>query len=119
VESSSSLTFGPYNLTYPFLKSHSEAALIIGEYKDEEGQTFLKENKWKLIFDFTKDKEGKQNFELKDPSNFSIVQARSQVPHVAFEEYEGHVLHEDYLFDLPIEFGGSLVQSENKAKDSM
>ena len=48
VESSSSLTFGPFNMKYPQLEAHSGAsgANVIGTFKDDEGQILDKVNKW-------------------------------------------------------------------------
>jgi protein XRP2 len=37
IESSSNLTFAPYNFKYPLLKQHAEAADLIGEFKAEDG----------------------------------------------------------------------------------
>lgn len=73
VESSKNLTFGPYNLKYPFLKSHSETSVLLGEYVDDEGVTQTKVNKWNLIFDFTKNSDGSENFKLISPNDFRII----------------------------------------------
>lgn len=54
VESSSNLTFAPYNLKYKYLKEHADLADLVGTFVDDDGITQTKVNKWNLIFDFTK-----------------------------------------------------------------
>ena len=54
IESSSGLTFAPWNLKYDLLEKHSDSAKIIGEFTDDEGTLMTKVNKWCQIFDFTK-----------------------------------------------------------------
>ena len=66
-----------------------------------------KVNKWNRVFDFTKKEDG-DNYKLIDPSDFKIVHAREMLPDIVFEEYESKTLDEDYLFELPVEFGGTL-----------
>ena len=61
IESSSNLTFAPYNFKYPHLKIHSEEALLVGVYKDDEGEIKTKVNCWNRIFDFTEREDGKKN----------------------------------------------------------
>ena len=60
IESSNNLTFYPYNVTYPKLKEHAIAAKLP-----------IDENKWNLIFDFTK-KSGGSNFLIGDPKDFKL-----------------------------------------------
>ena len=38
VESSSGLTFAPYNFKYPLLHEHSLAADLVGEFTDDDGK---------------------------------------------------------------------------------
>jgi len=38
VESSSNLTFAPYNMKYPYLYQHAKAANLLGTFIDEEGK---------------------------------------------------------------------------------
>ena len=68
IESSHGLVFVPYNFKYPQLRQQAQAADIIGEFKDEEGQLQKKVNKWNLIFDFTKREDGQLNYALLDPA---------------------------------------------------
>ena len=70
VESSSNLTFAPYNLKYPFLKEHSDSAVITGDFVDDDGKTVTKTNHWNQIFDFTKRSDGALNFKFLDISEF-------------------------------------------------
>lgn len=72
VESSSNLTFAPYNLKYSLLKEHAEAANLVGTFVDDEGVTHDKVNKWNLIFDFTKSQD-KENFKLLNSSDFEVL----------------------------------------------
>ena len=62
VESSSNITFAPFNMRYPFLKEHSDAANITGDFVDDDGKTVTKTNHWNQIFDFTKRDDGKLNY---------------------------------------------------------
>jgi len=75
VESSTNLTFGPYNFKYPKLEEHSDSALLVGEFTDDEGKVQTKVNHWNQIFDFTKKADGELNFEFVKPEDFSIVTA--------------------------------------------
>jgi hypothetical protein len=51
IESSSKITFGPYNVAYPLLDKHAE-----------ECGFDTSANKWDLIFDFTESSSGEKNF---------------------------------------------------------
>ena len=70
IESSSQLTFAPYNLKYPFLKEHSDSANITGEYIDDDKNKVTKTNHWNSVFDFTKKEES--NFTLLNKNEFRI-----------------------------------------------
>jgi len=67
IESSSALSFAPFNLKYPLLESHSTKANIIGESKDEDGNIQKKVNKWNQVFDFTKQAQ-EDNFKFVNPN---------------------------------------------------
>lgn len=60
IESSNNLTFFPYNLTYPDLLAHAKSANLN-----------IEENKWNLIFDFTKKQEG-SNFLIGEPKDWKM-----------------------------------------------
>jgi len=64
IESSTNLTFAPWNLKYSKLDEQSVAAKIVGEFKDDEGTTMMKVNKWNQIFDFTTKPDGTKNYKL-------------------------------------------------------
>ena len=64
VESSSRLTIGPYNFRYPGLKEHALAAVVVGEFTDDDGIVQTKINKWSQVFDFTKREDGELNYTL-------------------------------------------------------
>ena len=75
MESSTNLTFGPYNFKYPELQLHADSAFLVGSFIDDEGKEQIKVNKWNRIFDFTKNTEtGELNFKLIEPSKFEIVE---------------------------------------------
>ena len=61
IESSKNLKFAPYNVSYPLLDQH---AATVG--------FDVTQNKWDLIFDFTKD-DAKLNYSFLDPSEFYTV----------------------------------------------
>lgn len=51
IESATNVTFYPFNVTYPKLLEHCKAANLL-----------IEENRWNLVFDFTKKKEGGLNY---------------------------------------------------------
>lgn len=110
IESSKNLTFGPYNLKYPFLKSHSDQAQLVGTFVDDDGVTQKKVNKWNLIFDFTTNENGKANFKILDANQFKVVHAQELFPEIEFSDYDEHRMDKSFLFELPIEFGGTLAK---------
>lgn len=57
IEASSGIKFAPFNIGYPKLKEHAEAT------------NNTTENKWELVFDFSKKSEG-ANFSVMDPADF-------------------------------------------------
>ena len=61
IESSSNLTFAPFNVAYHGLQGQMEKA---GLKPDE--------NRWELLYDFTP-KESGLNYEVMDPSNFKLM----------------------------------------------
>ena len=72
IESSTDLTFAPWNMKYDKLEEHSTAAKITGEFKDDEGTLMTKVNKWNQIFDFTKKSDGTENYKFIEASNFKV-----------------------------------------------
>ena len=75
--------------------------------------TQTKVNKWNLIFDFTEKVDG-PNFQLMKADKFKIVDACSLVPEIASTSPS------DFIFELPVEFGGSLDSAQIKAaKDNL
>lgn len=61
IESSSNLTFAPFNLAYPGLKEHAAKAKLNTEV-----------NKWDMIFDFTLNAKGDLNFQVMDPKEWEV-----------------------------------------------
>lgn len=86
VESSSGLTFAPFNLKYPLLKEHAEAADLLGTFIDDDGVLQTKVNKWKRIFDFTKNDDGQLNFSLLKPEEFGVILGKDLVGEREFGE---------------------------------
>jgi protein XRP2 len=72
IESSTDLTFGPWNLKYTNLGAQSETAKIIGEFRDDEGTMMMKVNKWNQIFDFTTKPDGQKNYKFVTASKFKV-----------------------------------------------
>lgn len=70
IESSSGLTIGPYNMKYPQLKEHSDAANLCGDFTDDDGKVQTKYNHWNQIHDFTKREDGQLNYKLVNHDNF-------------------------------------------------
>jgi len=114
IESSHGLTIGPFNWKYPLLRKHSELAEVIGDFKDDSGTMVTKTNKWNLIFDFTKKEDGTLNYELQSPEDFKVLTHRDVLQPGTEVQETG----DDFLYELPEEFGGSLTQQE-KPKDSL
>ena len=61
IESSSNLRFAPYNVAYPGQTDHALAAGLK-----------IDENKWDLIFDFTKNQSGDLNFSVMEPRDWQM-----------------------------------------------
>lgn len=57
---------------YPMLEEHANLARLVGEFVDDEGVTQTKVNKWNLVFDFTTNASGKENFKLIKPDKFKV-----------------------------------------------
>jgi hypothetical protein len=106
IESSTNLTFAPYNLRYPFLKEHSESACITGQFIDDDNITVTKTNHWNSIFDFTKKEV--PNYNLLNAQEFKIDQAQQLLN----KTIEGKGSDPDFLFELPLEYGGTLDKSQ-------
>ena len=106
-------------MTYPFLKAHSaeNTAYLVGKFTDDNGEVFDKRNQWNQIFDFTK--ETGQNFKLMEPREFTTYDISEIYPDAKFENYGGFVMDNDWMFDLPVEFGGNLQKQERKANDGL
>mmetsp|Transcript_22859 Transcript_22859/g.35179 ORF Transcript_22859/g.35179 Transcript_22859/m.35179 type:complete len:167 (-) Transcript_22859:776-1276(-) len=115
IESSSGLELAPYNFKYPLLKEHADYADIVGKFTDDEGIVQDKVNKWDQVYDFTPNKEGPSNHQLTTPDKFSIVTSPDVVPDTVTLDPTEHM---DFIFELPIAFGGTLADVA-KAKDSL
>ena len=112
VESSSSVTFGPFNMKYPLLKEHAEAADLLGTFVDDDGVVQNKVNKWKRVFDFTKNEDGQLNFTLLKPEEFKVIYAKDLVAERQFEKVGAEP---EFLFELPLEFGGAIADDRIEA----
>lgn len=116
VESSTDLTFGPFNLKYPLLQQHSDKADLTGSFTDDDEKMQVKYNHWDQIFDFTKKDEG-ANFKLVTPDQFKFVTVSELLPD--FDSNLWGESNSDWIFDLPTEFGGSLEKAATPAKDGL
>lgn len=98
VESSSNITFAPYNFKYPLLEEHSKLANLQGEYKDDDGKVCKKFNRWNEIHDFTKKADGTLNYKLIDKDDFRIETIES-LPDLIDINFKG--VESDFIFELP------------------
>lgn len=96
IESSSNLTFYPYNLTYPKLVDHAAAANLN-----------IEENKWSLIFDFTKKSGGDSNFKIGENKDWKMET-------IALDGFEAPA---DFVFPYPQSFGGSVPDDAKFGKE--
>ena len=117
IESSKDLEFCPYNFKYPLLKEQSEAAGLIGEF-DHDGVTCRKVNKWKEIYDFTP--ESTANYKLTAPDKFEVITFDQVAEEFGFDDDLKDRMKADgacdFLYDLPVAFGGTLTQEEIDAQ---
>lgn len=98
IESSGNLVFAPYNLTYPEQRQHAaNANLKIGKLLPLSHTA--DENKWDLIFDFTKQASGDLNFQVMDPSEWSLDN----------KQIEGFDGEGDVVFPYPERYGGTIA----------
>ena len=68
-----------------------------------------------MIFDFTSNPDGKDNFKLMKPSDFKVKDILDILP-----DERSLMGVSSFLFELPIEFGGTLDSAElKKAKDNL
>ena len=98
--------FAPYNFKYPLLEEHSKLANLLGEYKDDEGKVCQKYNRWNEVHDFTKKADGTLNYKLMDKDEFKIKTV-GELPDMADIDFKG--FESDFIFELPKQFGGSLI----------
>lgn len=112
IESSNDLVLAPYNFKYEQLLAHAEAANIMGQFTDDDGEVQDKVNHWNQVHDFTPKEEGGLNYELIDPTEFATVQPKDIKEDIEIEEGE-------FIFELPIDFGGTLSNETKGHKDSL
>lgn len=94
IESSSNLTFAPYNLAYPHLDRHVDASGLD-----------ISQNKWDLVFDFTDTNETgekESHHKLLDPSEFEIVR----------QEVEDMYVKPSQPFAIPRKYGGDAPDND-------
>lgn len=118
LESSSKLEFCPFNFKYPLLKKHSESAELIGNFDLEGHGIVRKVNKWKELYDFTPDKT--PNYSLTNPKDFEVTTFEQAAEEFKFEDDLIELMKEegacDFLYDLPVAFGGTITQEEIDAQ---
>ena len=54
-----------------------------------------------------------------EPSEFHTYDILEIYPEAKFENYNNFVMDKDFIFELPVEFGGSLKAQERKANDGL
>ena len=84
-----------------------------GEYKDDDGETKSRFNQWNDLFDFTKREDGVLNYTIQAPEDFEIKKPAEELTDKDFGDGEA-----DWIFELPVEYGGTLV-SGDKGKDKL
>ena len=113
VESSADLVVAPYNFKYPQLEAHCLAANIVGTFVNDDGDVQEKVNKWNQVFDFTKREDGVLNYSIMEPSQFSFITPKDIKEDI---ELEGE---SDWIFEMPIDFGGTLSNEYKVQIDSL
>ena len=67
-------------------------------------------NKWKEVFDFTPSAEG--NYKLIDTAEFEIINFSTIADEFNLgQDVRDLVTDSDFLYELPVEFGGTLDQA--------
>lgn len=110
IESSSGLKFAPFNFKYGLLHAHAQAADLLGEFVDDEGVTQKKMNKWGQIFDFTVSAQD-SNFSLIDVATWKIIKYEEVVQELGLDPLPVTGEEDDFLFELPEEFGGTISKA--------
>ena len=100
------------------MKQHVDKADLIGEFKDDDGVVQKKVNKWNQIYDFTKKEDGSLNFKTIGPSEFKIIDYKSIKSDLVLSEIN-LIEEKDYLFELSVDFGGTLANNAEKVADSL
>ena len=72
-----------------------------------------KVNHWSQVFDFTKREDVELNYSLIQPSDFTLADFSTVNPSLNIPSKN------DFLFDLPVQFGGTLESSNQVVKDSL
>ena len=116
IESSSDLTFAPYNFKYGVLKEHVLAANLVGEFTDDDGVLQKKVNKWNLVHDFTKREDDTLNYKLITTEEFKFVYMKDLNQDFRLEEPGEDA---EWIFEYPVEFGGTLANNKVKVADSL
>jgi hypothetical protein len=80
--------------------------LLVGTFVDDDGKTQKKVNKWNLVFDFTKNSDGHDNFKLISKSAFKINYVEDLLDQSYYADTALVNGRGNWLFELPKEFGG-------------
>ncbi len=64
------------------------------------------------MFDFTKKEDGELNYKIMDPSNFALITPSDINPEIQLGE-------RIWIFELPIDCGGTLSNEDKKQVDSL
>ena len=107
IESSAGLTMSPYNLKWHPLESQSNEAELLGEFADDDGVVHRKVNKWREVYDFTTGEA--PNYKVIKKAEFKIVQFTTLANRYGLgADVRQLVKDGDFLYELPVEFGGTL-----------
>lgn len=112
VESSSGLTLSPYNLKWSPLETLSQEANLIGEFTDDEGTVQQKLNHWREVHDFTPSETDVMNYQFVEPDDFQVVEFSAIADEYELDDAVRELVTDgDFLYELPVEFGGTLDQA--------
>ena len=76
-------------------------------------------NKWRQIYDFTKNDDGSDNFKLLDPKLFKIVSCKEINSGMDYKTDDILESDKDFLFELNVDYGGSLSKDIVKTADGL
>ena len=93
-----------------------DKAELIGNFTDDDGIIQQKVNKWSQIYDFTKKNDGSLNYKLLEPSDFELINYKIVNKDLILEDVQ---VDKDYIFELNVDYGGTLSNKVVKTADGL